>query len=204
MALLFAAALVGLIAGWLRSRAQHHSYMTFTLQHSWLVFVAFLMQWMAFTLPITREITPTRWASAALVFSQILLLVFVWFNRSRPAIWLLGLGLFLNFMVIAVNDGFMPISPTAVTHLFPNAPAGSWEIGQQLGTGRDVVLTVDQTRLWFFSDRFLSSILDYRTAFSLGDVAIAAGAMGLLWELGGNPDHKGEKVLWLLVFKKAT
>jgi len=204
MVLLFAAALVGLVAGWLRARFQHRPYMTFPLQDAWLVFLAFLMQWLAFNLPMTREITPTRWASAALIFSQILLVVFVWFNRSRPAFWLLGLGLILNFMVIAANDGFMPISPVAVQHLFPTAPAGSWEIGQRLGTGRDIVLTIDQTRFWFLSDRFLSSILNYRTAFSLGDVAIAAGAGWLLWALGGNPDQKGEKVLWLLVSRKAT
>lgn len=203
MLLLFAAALVGLAAGWLRAKSQHRPYLTFSLQHPWLVFLAFVPQWLAFGLPATREWLPTSWASAALIVTQIILLVFVWLNRSHPAFWLLGLGLIINFLVIMSNGGLMPISPASVQFLFPTAPAGSWEIGNRLGTGKDIVLTVEQTRFWFLSDRFLVSIMGYRTAFSFGDVLVASGALWLLWALGGDPARKGEKVPWLLVFKKA-
>ena len=70
----------------------------------------------------------------------------------------------------------MPISPENVSRLVPDAIPGSWQIGSRLGTGKDIVLAVDQTRLWWLSDRFLLPLPGRDVAFSLGDVLIAAGA----------------------------
>jgi hypothetical protein len=204
MPLLLAAALVGLAAGWLRARSQRRPYLTVTLRHPWLVFLAFLPQWLAFGLQATREHISTPWASAALISSQILLLIFVWFNRSHPAFWLLGLGLIFNFCVIVLNGGLMPISPETVHRLYPTALASEWQIGSRLGTGKDIVLAVEQTRLWFLSDRFLTPpVLNYQAAFSLGDVLIALGACWLLYAPGKAPEREGE-VSWLLVSRKAN
>ena len=78
----------------------------------------------------------------------------------------------LNLFVILLNGGMMPISPETIQHLYPNASPGAWQIGQRLGVGKDIVLTISETRLWFLSDRFtLPDWIPYRVAFSLGDVS---------------------------------
>lgn len=95
-------------------------------------------------------------------------------------------GFFLNAVVIILNGGWMPISPEIVQKLIPNAPEGSWAVGQRLGFGKDIVLNSEDTRLGFLSDRFiLPDWMNYQVAFSIGDVLIALGVIWLLWYLGG-------------------
>lgn len=155
------------------------------LRWVWLVPVAFLPQFFAFYFPATRGGWNTSAVAVALVTSQVLLLLFAWANRSEPGVWLLGVGLLLNTLVIAANGGLMPITPEAATYLYPQIPVERWEPGQRLGTTKDVVLPKSQTRFWALSDRFVTPAwFPYRVAFSLGDVLIACGAFWLLWSLG--------------------
>jgi hypothetical protein len=178
----FAGLLAGLLLAWLSKRR----YDVPQIRHIWLVLIAFLPQWLAFYLPVTRRSIPDQWAIAALIGSQIFLLIFVWRNsyqqrfRNRVGFWLLGSGLILNMAVILLNGGLMPISPENVSRLVPDAVPGSWQIGSRLGTGKDIVLAVDQTRLWWLSDRFLLPLPGRDVAFSLGDVLIAAGVFFVL------------------------
>jgi len=80
----------------------------------------------------------------------------------------------------------MPISPQMVQKLIPDAPQGSWHLGERLGYSKDIVLQPEATRLWFLSDRFsLPEYLNYQVAFSLGDIFIFTGIVLLLWSLGG-------------------
>jgi len=188
--LLVIAVLAGLLAGWLYSWLSKRGYDIPQIRHIWLVLIAFLPQWLAFYLPVTRRSIPDQWAIASLIASQFLLLAFVGINilqrsfRNRLGFWLLGIGLGLNLTVILLNGGLMPISPESVSHLVPDAVPGSWQIGSRLGTGKDIVLTVDETRLWWLSDRFMLPLPGRDVAFSLGDVLIAAGAFLVLciWE----------------------
>jgi heme/copper-type cytochrome/quinol oxidase subunit 4 len=184
--ILLIALVAGLVAGWLRASWNKRAFQSIHLKFWWLVILAFVPQLVAFQWKVTSASLSVTWAAVALVSSQVLLLIFVWFNRRDPRVWILGSGLLLNLMVILLNGGLMPISPDTVQKLIPNAPAGSWQIGARLGTGKDIVLPILNTRLWFLSDHFLLPAgLHYQVAFSLGDVLIAIGAFWLLWSLGG-------------------
>ena len=193
MILLLAVA-AGLLAGLARAWYGGRPMTAPSLRLVWLVPLAFLAQWLAFYLPATRPWFDDDWAALALVSSQALLLVFAWFNRRRPGVWMLGLGLALNLTVIALNGGLMPISPETVTYLAPNALPHTWQLGHRLGTGKDVVLAVASTRLWWLSDHFvLPDGSPYRVAYSFGDMLIAGGAFWFLWALGGDPSARRGK-----------
>ena len=115
----------GLPAGLLRARLLRRPFQTFDIQFFWLAVVAFAGQWLVFLSPATRHLLPDHLASIILVATQALLLVFAWSNRRQPGFWALGLGLCLNFVVIAANGGLMPISPETVRQLAPQAPPRS-------------------------------------------------------------------------------
>ncbi len=194
--ILLLAVIAGLLAGLARVWCRGRHLSSPRLRLVWLVPLAFLPQWLAFYLPATRQVIANDGAAIALVSSQALLLVFAWFNRDRPGFWMLGLGLALNLLVIALNGGLMPISPETVERLAQSTSANAWQIGSRLGTGKDIVLTIAATRLWWLSDRFLlPDWFPYRAAFSLGDTLIAAGAFWLLWAIGGSHtlEQKGER-----------
>ena len=151
----------------------------------WLVPIAFVPQFFAFFFPPTRRMIPDLWVPYFLLSSQVLLLFFAAANLDKPGFWIMLLGAAANFWVILLNGGWMPISPETVVGLAPNAPAGSWFIGQRLGFGKDMVLAVDETRFWILSDRFLTpDWLPLQAAFSLGDVLLAGGTFWFLWSLG--------------------
>jgi len=109
MILVFAVA-IGLAAGFVRARLKGAPYQTIELKHLWLVLIAAVPQVLAFFLPATRERIPDQWIPTLLISTQLILLVFIWVNRKAPFIWLLGFGLLLNFVVISLNGGWMPIS----------------------------------------------------------------------------------------------
>ncbi len=184
--ILLVAVVAGLLAGLARARHGRRPLRVPDLRLVWLAPVAFLPQMVAFYLPAGGRLPADSLAAAALVGSQVVLLIFAWLNRSRPGFWALGLGLALNLLVIALNGGLMPISPETAGRLMPDAAPDMLQIGHRLG--KDVVLPASATRLEWLADRFLLPPWPpYQVAFSLGDVLIALGAFWLLWAMGG-PD----------------
>ena len=106
--ILLTAVASGLLAGLLRAMVRGRRLTSLNLRLLWLVVIAFIPQLLAFNLPATRARLPDQAASAALILSQVMLLVFAWVNRRQPGFWALGVGLALNLLVIAANGGWMP------------------------------------------------------------------------------------------------
>jgi hypothetical protein len=180
------AVIIGLLAGLIRAWFRRRLLASPRLRLEWLLLVAFIPQWFAFYLPATRQLLENHLVAFSLVSSQTLLLIFAWLNRHQPGFWALGLGLALNLLVITANGGLMPISPEMANKLVPDISANIWQVGDRLGTSKDIILPVTATRLWWLSDRFLvPAWFPYRVVFSIGDVFIAGGAFWLLWTLGG-------------------
>lgn len=183
--ILLLAVVLGLIAGCARALVAGRGLQGLTIQRIWLVVLALSLQLPMFQRPLLGSTAWGSFAPAILVASQAILLYFAWSNRTLPGFPALGLGLLLNLLVITVNGGLMPISPETVAALVPEHVTDEMQPGERLGTTKDVILPVDQTRLAILSDRLLlPSWFPYRAALSLGDLIISAGAFQLLWALG--------------------
>jgi hypothetical protein len=192
--ILLVAIVFGFMAGLIRAWAKKSPYRPPHLEHVWMVFLAYLPQFFAFYLPVTRTLFPDAWVPATLICSQLLLLIFVWLNRIQPGFWLLGIGLALNLLVIALNGGMMPLSPENASKLIPPGVDVLLQIGQRVGHGKDIFLPIEQTRLWFLSDYFtLPQWINYRLAFSIGDIVISTGAFWLFWSLGKSRNSSMEE-----------
>lgn len=192
--ILVAAVLVGLIAGLCRAWLGKRKYRVFELKLPVLVLVAFIPQYFAFFAPFTRELLSNRLAAILLVSSMIILLGFSILNIQKPGFWPISFGFLLNFLVIALNGGFMPISPATVNRLNPGSEF-NWMIGQRFGYSKDIILSPELTKLVFLSDRFtITNFLGYNVAFSLGDTFIALGVILLLWMLGGKSELKTKEI----------
>lgn len=156
-----------------------------------LVPVAVLPQLLAFYVPATRVWVPDVLAPVILVWSQLVLLGFLWINRKRPGMLLLGLGLAMNFLVILANGGMMPVTPETATNL---SGFEAWSAGVRFGPGKGVVLPTDATAFWNLSDRFLlPEWFPYEAAYSLGDVFIVLGALALFWAIFNGPIRDGKQ-----------
>lgn len=184
--ILVIAVIAGLTGGLIRARIKKRYYQAKPLRFPWLVLLALIPQWLVFTLPAARNMVPDLIVSIILVLSQTVLFIFAWINWKTPGFWLLAGGLVLNLVVIMANGGFMPIAPDTAQWLIPNLSGEPWEIGERFVKGKDIILPIEKTALYFLSDRFRTPAFDlYRAAFSLGDCFIAAGAFWLLWAMGG-------------------
>lgn len=183
---LVVAVLVGLTAGLCRARLGKREYRVYDLKATTLVLLAFIPQFFIFFLPQTRTRIPNSTASILFIVSLVILIVFSLFNIRKTSFWPITGGFLLNALVILLNGGWMPISPTMVQRLLPDLPQSTWQVGERLGFSKDVVLAPEDTRLWFLSDRFtLPNWSTYQVAFSLGDILLFAGTIWLLWSLGG-------------------
>jgi len=186
---LIVAVLAGVLLGMVRAKFYKMPYQAVQIQHIWLVLTAYIPQFFIFFLPATRSTIPDQWVAALFVFSQVLLLAFIWINRRIPGGWLMGIGLLLNFLAIILNGGMMPLTPQNAQHLLPAGSTVTLTLGERVGVSKDILLEKSATRLWFLGDVFLlPEWFNFPMAFSPGDVLLSLGAFWLFWELG-NPKY---------------
>lgn len=176
---------MGIAAGWLcglvRSWITGQPYRVPELKKTWLVLAAVVPQLLIFQIPFTTEWFSSTWTPAVLVASQLVLLVFIWFNRHLVGIKILGLGLVLNLLVILLNGGLMPISPETVQALYPQTPLSTWQTWFHPGRSKNILLPVGETRLAWLSDSILLPEWFPSTwALSPGDLLIVLGVFWLL------------------------
>jgi len=147
----------------------------------WLAPLAFLMQAYLIFFPAERAGDLLSARSLLLTLSHVLLFVLVWQNRHVSGIKLIGLGLLLNFLVMVVNGGFMPITPHTLAQIGYDGNAPQLETGFIVGRTKNVVMVPGDANLWFLSDiMVLPRPFPIPTALSVGDLLIVLGAFYFL------------------------
>ncbi len=178
--ILLAALASGLLFGWGWAHWHKRPYQVPEPQSTWLILVGFLPQLLVAYLPTLHQILPDWLAAVSLLASMILFLAFVWINRRLPGMPVLLVGLLLNLVVMAVNGGWMPISPEVASRVLGENVQQHVTLGSRFGQ-KDILLPAQDMHLGFLSDRFLLPAWSpYQVAFSAGDILIAVGAFWLL------------------------
>ena len=118
------------------------------------------------------------------LLSYAFLFAFIYANRKMPGMVFMGLGIFLNFLVIAANGGTMPVSP-AILGLSPS------EIPTSTGDALHSVATAD-TRLFFLAD-IIPLPIPKGTLVSIGDIILGLGLFYFIQQ-AMQPREKNSKI----------
>lgn len=154
---------------------------TTEVKWGWLAPLAFLMQAYLIFFPAERMAGLLSSRSVLLTASHVLLLLVVLRNRRLAGVKLIGLGLLLNFLVMAVNGGFMPITPDALVQIGYDGNASQLETGYIVGRTKNVVVEPGGASLWFLTDiMVIPRPFPIPTALSVGDLLIVSGVFFFL------------------------
>lgn len=140
-----------------------------SLRYFGLLFVPLLLQIVAFSPLGDVPLFEAPLAQYLYVTSLGLGVIVLWLNRHLPGVGWIALGLLLNFIVISLNGGFMPMSAQA------RAFAG---IKPLTGRANNVVPMTDSTVLPWLADILpLPPFVPLAHVFSIGDVLILIGGV---------------------------
>jgi len=178
--ILILAVAVGMAAGLARFRGHVlERIAAIPLRSAWLALLALALQWPLLRMPTGPGQHGVE--QALFILSHLLLLAFVWRNRQLAAIRVAGLGVICNLVVILANSGYMPIMPETLVRINPGTTLATWPVGMHYGGSKDLILSRPQTALWLLSDILVvPRPFPWPVAFSLGDLIVAAGVIGLL------------------------
>jgi Family of unknown function (DUF5317) len=136
------------------------------LRSWWLLALAIVLQGTTLLLPDTAS--PGLGVSLVLI-SFILLMVLVLLNRDRRGMWLVGIGVLMNFTVIAANGG-MPVMSEAA-----EVASGFTVSAPDLSGSFKHTILDETSRITFFADVIPLRLLGIGQVISLGDVLLAVG-----------------------------
>ncbi len=133
----------------------------------WLLLVALGLQFG------TRWLADETWSEAVgvimVLVSFALLMILVLLNRSKPGMWIVGLGVLMNFTVIALNGG-MPVLAGAA-----EVASGFTVAEPDISGSFKYVLLDEGSRLTFFADVIPLRLAGIGEVISLGDIFLALG-----------------------------
>lgn len=121
----------------------------------------------------TRWLPDETWAETVgvvmVLASFVLLMILVTLNRTKPGMWIVGIGVLMNFTVIAINGG-MPVLAGAAE------VASGFTVEEPDISGSFKHVLLDETsRLTFFADVIPLRLVGIGEVISLGDIFLALG-----------------------------
>jgi hypothetical protein len=159
---LFAATAIAVIRG---GRLRNLS--DIRLRYWWLLILGFGMQ-------AATEFFPTEadWARPTgvtlVLLSYLPLIIMVIANRAKPGMWLAGLGILMNFTVIAANGGMPVLEGAAIV-------AGGFPDSVDIAGNYKHLVLDEGSRFALLADVIPLRFLGQGQVISLGDVFLAIG-----------------------------
>ncbi len=133
----------------------------------WLLILGFGMQTVTSFFPQESD-----WAKPTgitlILLSYVPLLIMVIVNRDRPGMWLTGLGILMNFSVIAANGGMPVLEGAAIV-------AGGFPESVDIAGNYKHLVLDESTHLAFLADVIPLRFIGQGQVISLGDVMLAVG-----------------------------
>ncbi len=181
--MLWESVILGVIIGWFRKgRLKHLSLLNLK---SWpFILIAVLIQaaiWIDFTTSIWFL---SAFYSPLYILSFVLLVMFFFIQGNQPVFVIIGLGILLNTLVIAANEGMMPVDSTRL-------PAYVYEELASGGKSPFHTIIDEDTRLEYLGDR-ITIPYDRNRLLSIGDIILAAGMVILIQQnmVKARPERK--------------
>lgn len=118
--MVFDGIILGLIIGFLRGGFRHGllQFSRIKLKGGWIFPLLLLIQYIIIQFQDNNQ-TIAAVSNYAFILIYIVGMIFLWMNRSNKGFSLILFGVFLNFLVMAVNGGRMPVSLQAASVLDP-------------------------------------------------------------------------------------
>ncbi len=179
--------LLSLVIGWLRKGRIRNS-LHLHLRGFYLLYIAFFLQLSAFILHYSWERGDVFLVPFLYTISFVPLFLWPIFNCHYWEMSLVALGLFLNFLVIGVNGGKMPIYRPALRYImaeekFLNAMERGGYYRYKLSEGGDPLFFLSDYIPWpprFILENIDLYILPRRNVFSPGDLIMSLGICFLI------------------------
>ncbi len=143
--------------------------------------------------------TTFQMLTAASTHIAVLFLLFA--NRHLPGVKLIFLGAALNFLVMAANGGWMPLTPENAHYVHPERPPA--EIGVRPPSSKNIILDKEQSSLWILSDIIRITAPWRRSAISIGDVILVIGIGQFLFQVKAPPRARTRRV-WIYDSQSAS
>lgn len=175
ISIIAAGILIGLIRG-----GRFRGLADLRLRRTWLPVALFTLQAVLVRSSL-RELGWGLFVTPLVVTATYVALVgFLVVNRSRPGIKFALAGGLLNLAVITANGGYMPVTVEALERSGHQDRIIFHEDQAFVAGSRDVVLELDETRLWPLSEILgIPEGFPFAENFSVGDILIAVG-VGIL------------------------
>ena len=159
------------------------------LTHPWTIFISVLIE-ASLLLLMRNDVEITQlFAFLSAILQYLLLFLFIWFNRQLPYIRVIGLGCFLNALVILLNFGSMPLADIS-PYIRELESASQYLLERNLVTYH---IINENTKLWFLGDIiWLPS--PFYAFISIGDLFLYSGVLLLIQHIiTGNVQLKKEQ-----------
>lgn len=172
--MIFVTLAVGIIIGLIRG-GKFSNARDLKLVRPWLIFLSVILE-ASLNILMKNDLGITQFMVFLWVCMQYLLLfLFIWFNRNLPYIWIIGIGTFLNALVILLNSGSMPLIDISPYIGATETPS------QYLLDGKLLSYHIinENTKLWFLGD-IIWVPSPFRAFASIGDIFLYGGVLLLL------------------------
>lgn len=181
--LLFSILVIALITGLIRG-GKLTNIISLRFQHPWLIFSSIVLEYGVLFLMRNSMIFSQTIVFYAILVQYLLLFLFFWYNKKLSYIWVIASGSFLNFLVIMLNQGSMPL-----TKMVLQIAASSKSL-LLLMEGRYLTYHIidRNTKLWFLGD-IIYIPTPFKGFISIGDILLFSGVFLLMQKIIANKEN---------------